>query len=204
MPSLVWATALMSTGSRRCYGVPHETGEYRRRASTKLCGNSYDDFCSSGLSDNIHLAEEHVIACLDEFVMSDYGQTMFGCHPMPQSVGITGEITFEGLDGPVVELGLKGLFWHKRATVLGKAAIYLNARMPEIIEVNVGNLEDLEDESRVLNEMGDCVYTESKRAPDFNGDRATMEYQGIDPDVRGPFPPGTGGLRPGGSMLHPA
>ena len=41
-------------------------------------------------------------------------------------------------------------------------------------------------------------------APDFNGDRATMEYQGIDPDVRGPFPPGTGGLRAGGSMMHPA
>ena len=38
------------------------------------------------------------------------------------------------------------------------------------------------------------------RAPDYNGDRATLEYQGIDPDERGPFS-ATGGLRPGGSMF---
>jgi hypothetical protein len=31
-----------------------------------------------------------------------------------------------------------------------------------------------------------------------------MEYQGIDPDVRGPFPQCTGGLRSGGSMINPA
>lgn len=29
--------------------------------------------------------------------------------------------------------------------------------------------------------------SEDKRSPDFNGDREVMEYQGLDPDARGPF-----------------
>ena len=48
-------------------------------------------------------------------------------------------------------------------------------------------------------DTGEVVY--DWRSPDFNGDRATLEYQGIDPDSRGPFTKGTGGLRPGGSMF---
>lgn len=83
--------------------------------------------------------------------------------------------------------------------------MWLNACMPEIIEVRVEDLEELKDFEDVHDEFtGALLYQEDKRAPDFNGDRATMEYQGIDPDVRGPFPPGTGGVRPGGSMMHPA
>ena len=42
---------------------------------------------------------------------------------------------------------------------------------------------------------------EDKRSPDFNGDRETMEYQGLDPDARGPFVLSSGG---GGSMIRPA
>jgi len=38
-----------------------------------------------------------------------------------------------------------------------------------------------------------------KRAPDFNGDRETMEYQGIDPDARGPFV-----FSNSGGMIRPA
>ena len=41
---------------------------------------------------------------------------------------------------------------------------------------------------------------EDKRSPDFNGDRETMEYQGLDPDARGPFVFSSGG----GSMIRPA
>ena len=48
-------------------------------------------------------------------------------------------------------------------------------------------------------ETGDLL--DDRRAPDYNGDREAMEYQGIDPDRRGPFSEGVGGLRPGGSML---
>jgi hypothetical protein len=40
-----------------------------------------------------------------------------------------------------------------------------------------------------------------KRAADFNGDRTTMEYQGMDPDMRGPFP--VGAMSSSGSMINP-
>jgi len=40
---------------------------------------------------------------------------------------------------------------------------------------------------------------EDKRSPDFNGDRETMEYQGLDPDARGPFV-----FASSGSMIRPA
>ena len=38
-----------------------------------------------------------------------------------------------------------------------------------------------------------------KRAPDFNGDREVMEYQGLDPDARGPFV-----FSNSGGMIRPA
>jgi hypothetical protein len=91
---------------------------------------------------------------------------------------------------------------HKRSseTVLGKAAMYLNARLPELTSINVASPEDLEDFQNVVDEFtGEVIYTEDKRSPDFNGDRETMEYQGLNPDVRGPFVFGTGG-----PMIRPA
>ena len=166
--------------------------------------NAYDDFTTGSAVDKMPLCEENVEDCLDVFIDSDMGKTMFGEHPLPQSVGITGEIRFVCLDGPEVTLALEGKFWHRRETVLGRAAVWLNAMMPEITDVRVLDPEELEDEEAVLNELGGELYRVDKRAPDFNGDRATMEYQGIDPDQRGPFPAGTGGLRPGGSMMSPA
>ena len=48
-------------------------------------------------------------------------------------------------------------------------------------------------------DTGDVL--EDRRSPDWNGDRQTLAYQGIDPDTRGPFPNAQGGFRPGGSML---
>ena len=86
-------------------------------------------------------------------------------------------------------LNLSGKFWHKRSHVLGRAAMYLNARIPEIIHVTVPSEEDLLDSVEVRDDFtGDIMEVIDRRSPDFNGDRATMEYQGIDPDMRGPFP----------------
>ena len=102
------------------------------------------------------------------------------------------------VDGPFVTLELRGRFWHRRETVLRNAAVYLRQRIPELAEVDVADarmLMDVErdpDTGEVLNDW---------RSPDYNGDRATLEYQGIDPDTRGPFSKNTGGLRPGGSMF---
>ena len=56
------------------------------------------------------------------------------------------------MDGPTVILKLDGDFWHKRSTVLGRAAMWLNAKMPEIVEVRVESLEELEDFEEVMDE----------------------------------------------------
>ena len=121
------------------------------------------------------------------------------------SYGITGSIELVEVNGPEVTLFLDGAFWHRRDTVLGRAAMWLNARMPEITLVTVEDMDSLKDFEEIIDKStGDVIHIIDRRAPDFNGDRETMTYQGMDPDMRGPFPPGTGGLRPGGSMIIPA
>jgi hypothetical protein len=63
---------------------------------------------------------------------------------------------------------------HILETVLGKAAMYLNARLPELTSVTVSYPEDLEDFQNVVDEFtGEVLYVEDKRSPDFNGDRET-------------------------------
>jgi hypothetical protein len=81
--------------------------------------------------------------------------------------------------------------------------MWLNACMPEITEVRVEDEEELKDFEEIRDEeTGEILEVRDKRAPDFNGDRATMEYQGMDPDMRGPFPQGP--MSSGGSMISPA
>lgn len=58
---------------------------------------------------------------------------------------ITGEIEFVELCGPEVTLSLHGRFWHRRETVLGRAAMWLNACMPEIVSIKVEELDELQD-----------------------------------------------------------
>ena len=159
--------------------------------------NAYDQWTSDGVAPVTYtLTEENVEECLHLLVDSDYGEQMFGCNEKAASIGITGEISLVEIEGPEVTLRLEGAFWHKRSTVLGKAAIWLNACMPEIMSVNAEDPEQLEDFEDYRDEdTGELLYVHDKRSDDFNGDRATMEYQGIDPDVRGPFPSGTTGFK---------
>lgn len=146
------------------------------------------------------LDEENARMVLEEFVDSDYGMQMFGCHERAASIGVTGRVEFVELCGPEVTLSLSGKFWHRRDTVLGRAAMWLNARMPEITDVVIADPEELKDFENVLDEFGEVLYQKDKRSPDYNGDRAAMEYQGRDPDMRGPFPQGPMGA---GTMINP-
>lgn len=176
-----------------------------RRLPFAVFANVYDDWRSDAVVPTRELSEENVQELLDVFIESDYGKQMFGVHDMPASVGITGSISFVEVHGPEVILSLSGRFWHRRETVLGRAAMWLNACMPEIMEVRVEDMDELLDCENIYDDItGELLFQKDKKAPDFNGDRETMEYQGIDPDVRGPFPAGVGGLRPGGSMINPA
>ncbi|VEU42656.1 unnamed protein product [Pseudo-nitzschia multistriata] len=166
--------------------------------------NAYDAWLSGGpLPESLHLDEETAGEVLLELVGSFYGSSVFGCHERAASIGITGSLSLEEVCGPEVVLGLEGSFWHKRSTVLGRAAVWLNARIPEVASVVVSDLEDLEDFEEIRDEeSGEVLFRRDKRSEDFNGDRATMEYQGLDPDDRGPFPQSAMGG--GGSMINPA
>lgn len=158
----------------------------RPRPLTLLDGGSGDAF----------FGEAAVRATLDDFKAA--APSMFGGHPDTVAIGITGDIALAEVDGPVVVLSLSGRFWHKRETVLANAGAFLRQRWPEICDVIVGDPGSLRDVVRD-DETGDVL--EDRRAPDWNGDRAALEYQGIDPDRRGPFPERTGGFRAGGSMF---
>lgn len=170
-------------------------GRYRRQSIMK---NEYDDWRSDASALVMPLDEDNVRHCLSLFIESEYGQQMFGCHDRASDIGISGELEFVEISGPEVILSLSGRFWHRRETVLGRAAMWLHACIPEITDVNVQDMEELKDFEDVKDEVsGETIYVKDKRAPDFNGDRGTMEYQGVDPDMRGPFPTGYS------SMINP-
>lgn len=172
-------------------GFLHQSSVFSRPQypSKSLLKNIYDDWRSDiSIVDVMPLTEEAVEDCLEELVYSDYGAQMFGVQSAPASIGITGEIKLAEIEGPEVYLSLSGKFWHTRSFVLGRAAMYLNARIPEIVLVSVLDPDDLKDEEEILDECtGDIVHVIDKMAPDFNGDRETMIYQGIDFNMRGPF-----------------
>jgi hypothetical protein len=71
---------------------------------------------------------------------------------------ITGEIEFVELCGPEVTLSLHGRFWHRRETVLGRAAMWLNACMPEIVSIKVEELDELQDFMQVKDEFTALVF----------------------------------------------
>jgi len=160
--------------------------------STSNTHSAYDDWRSNAYigSNTLHLDEDNVINCLDEFINSDFGTKMFGCHDRASSVGITGGIQFSGLCGPEVTLELEGQFWHSRGYVLGSAATWLNARIPEISEVVVDNKEELQDYEEITSKTsGDVLFRIDKRSADYDGDRGSMEHHGVDPDMKGPTIP---------------
>lgn len=178
--------------SSRSYSAEHRSSS--PTSTLTSLNNIYDDWRSDAIVDKLPLDEENVQLCLDELVNSDNGTQMFGIHDRPASIGITGEITLVEVAGPEVFLSLSGKFWHTRSHVLGRAAVYLNSRIPEIISVSVMDPDDLQDFEEVIDEdTGDIIEVIDRRSPDFNGDRETMIYQGIDPDTRGPFISSIGG-----------
>jgi len=93
----------------------------------------------------VELSEENVqgilAACRQEI------GTMFGYQAENRGVGITGGVDFVELDGPTVVLHLKGRFWHQRPTVLKRVKSYLIGRIPEIVDVIVGDEYELTDEA---------------------------------------------------------
>ena len=90
--------------------------------------------------------------------------TMFGYQAENRGVGITGGVDFVELDGPTVVLHLKGRFWHQRPTVLQRVGAYLQARIPEIVDVIVADEWELTDEANDLASLGDILTSEEDSA----------------------------------------
>ena len=66
--------------------------------------------------------------------------------------------------------------------------------MPEIHSVSVLDPDELNDfEEKIDDCTGEIMEVIDRRSVDYNGDRSTMTYQGIDPDQRGPFVKTVGG-----------
>uniref|UniRef100_A0A7S0RXL2 Uncharacterized protein n=1 Tax=Pyramimonas obovata TaxID=1411642 RepID=A0A7S0RXL2_9CHLO len=145
--------------------------------------------------ETLDCTEENVYQVVAEF--REAGWFMFGIHPQCANIGITGDIVVKEVDGPFVTVALTGKFWHRRATVLEQCASYLVARIPEVLEVNVSSPDELED---VIRDEATGEVMMDRMSPDYNGDRGTLMYQGIDPDLRGPFGD-LGGFSAGGSMF---
>jgi hypothetical protein len=81
----------------------------------------------------LQLDEETVLGVLNA-CREEIG-TVFGYSAENRGVGITGGVDFVGMDGPIVVLSLKGRFWHQRTTVLDRVSLYLQQRIPELIDV---------------------------------------------------------------------
>lgn len=126
--------------------------------------------------------EENVLLVLDEF--QNAAASMFGRHAAAAEIGISGTIDLVEIDGPVILVQLSGRFWHRRETVLRNADTFVRSKIPEVIAVDVVDPDDLLDQI-YDDETGALVS--DRRSPDWNGDRETLEYQGLDPDSRGPF-----------------
>lgn len=71
--------------------------------------------------------------------------SLFGYAEENRQVGITGEVDFVELSGPSVILRLKGRFWHERTTVLARVASFLQARIPELCDVEIESPDQLDD-----------------------------------------------------------
>lgn len=105
----------------------------RHRSSVvRHCGDDFSTLTEANV-------ERALVAARQEL------SALFGYMEENRQVGITGEVEFVELSGPTVVLRLKGRFWHERATVLARLASFLQARIPELCDVEIESQDQLDD-----------------------------------------------------------
>ena len=67
-------------------------------------------------SEPLELCDENALIVIEE-VKKELG-TIFGYDKGSRDVGITGEIELVEIDGPSIQVALKGRFWHATDTVM--------------------------------------------------------------------------------------
>ena len=121
------------------------------------------------------LTEENAIDVLNE-CMADIG-TMFGTEASSRGVGITGEVEFVELDGPILVVRLKGRFWHQRTRVVERVESYVLERIPECVEVVIEDAEQLDDSDPDELEMTlDKAFADPPAQ--FGNEKTTLENPG--------------------------
>jgi hypothetical protein len=97
----------------------------------------------AGGNEGMILTEDNVEAVLG--ACREELSTLFGYRPENKAVGITGAVEFVEVDGPTVVVDLTGRFWHEKRVVLARVESYIQQRIPECIEVTVGDPSQLDD-----------------------------------------------------------
>ena len=131
------------------YADENDTDSYKRYVGEGMSAPAieYDaePIFVDPIDGGIELTTENLLgvlsACREEI------KTVFGYQAENRGVGITGSVDYVDRDGPVVILRLKGRFWHERTTVLDRVSNYLQARIPEIVEVTVEDPYQLTQEA---------------------------------------------------------
>jgi hypothetical protein len=99
--------------------------------------------CRAGNGEGLVLTEENVEAVLVD-CRAELG-TLFGYLEENRGVGITGTVDFVELEGPTVVVELNGRFWHQKQLVLDRIASFIQARIPECVEVVPSDPSQLSD-----------------------------------------------------------
>jgi hypothetical protein len=89
------------------------------------------------------LTEDNVNLAISQ-AKSELG-SVFGNSAENLGVGITGDVELASLDGPCVVLRLKGRFWHKKSDVLARVAAFIVKEIPEICDVSIEDVAQLDD-----------------------------------------------------------
>lgn len=125
--------------SRMCMRLLH-SGSSPRSLTHILQSSRYSD--TEDIQPMV-LTEENVEAVLVD-CRAALG-TLFGYLPENRGVGITGEVDFVDLEGPTVVVKLQGRFWHPRQLVIDRIASFIQARIPECVEVIPSDPSQLDD-----------------------------------------------------------
>ena len=63
------------------------------------------------------------------------------------------------IDGPIINIALRGRFWHATDTVLARVESFMRKRIPELLEVKLDReVSNIMDDNRLNNDGGKKLF----------------------------------------------